>query len=113
MDHKLRVTVRVDIDQSTVCLEVGGCLTASSCTSLLPLIRRAHALKDGLMVTVDLSAAHHIEPAGLDRLHAFAAGQAVDNDPWRVRGFDGNVSVIAPPVLLGCPVSHAGHKLAA
>ncbi|GAB3259963.1 hypothetical protein GCM10027562_22710 [Arthrobacter pigmenti] len=33
MDHKLRVTVRVDVGSSSVCLDVGGCLTADSCAS--------------------------------------------------------------------------------
>ena len=75
MDHKISVTVHVDLDGRNVRIVVTGCLTEFSQRALHPLIRRARTLTPTVEVTVDLTRVRHLEPLGLDLLR-----QAVDQD---------------------------------
>lgn len=68
MNHKLRILVRLDIDRNSAVLAVTGCLTAESYRALLPVIRRANALVDGLAVIVDLRNAIHVDRAAAEAL---------------------------------------------
>ncbi|GEO97250.1 hypothetical protein [Kocuria turfanensis] len=68
MNHKLSVTVQVDLDGEYVRVLATGCLTEASQRALHPLIRRARILTPGIHVTVDLSGAHHIEATGMELL---------------------------------------------
>jgi hypothetical protein len=68
MDHKVRILVRLDIDRNSAVLAVNGCLTTESYRALLPVIRRANALVNGLAVMVDLRNAIHIDGAAADAL---------------------------------------------
>lgn len=61
MNHKLRILVRLDLDHRSAVLAVNGCLTIENYRVLLPVIRRASALMDGLAVTVDFSDALHVD----------------------------------------------------
>ncbi|MCC9175743.1 hypothetical protein [Arthrobacter sp. zg-Y179] len=98
MDHKLRVLVRLDVDPSSAVLEVTGCLTADSWGSLTPLIRKTAALVRGHRITVDLTAAQHIERAALPLLRENVAGRDID------------LRIECPDILPECPalVSAAG-----
>ena len=69
MEHKLRILIRLDIDRSSAVLAVNGCLTVDSYKALLPVIRRASALVDGLRVIVDLRNAVHVEAAAVEALN--------------------------------------------
>lgn len=69
MHHKLRVLVRLDIDRNSAVLAVNGCLTVESYRALLPVIRRASALIDGLAVVVDLTSALHVDAAAAQALN--------------------------------------------
>lgn len=89
MNHHLSVTVRVDLDLSTIELAVTGCLTDDSHPSLLALIRRARSLTPSGRIAVDLTGMRHIEAAGLNSLRA-----AVTRD---------EAAEPAPPVLLVVP----------
>ena len=75
MDHKISVTVHVDLDGRNVRIVVTGCLTEFSQRALHLLIRRARTLTSNVQVTVDLSEVRHVEPLGLELLR-----QAVDQD---------------------------------
>lgn len=68
MNHKLSVTVQIDLDGKNVRIVATGCLTESSQRGLLPLIQRAGTLVAGIRVVVDLAGAHHVEAAGVDLL---------------------------------------------
>lgn len=68
MDHKLAVVVQVDLDARYVHLVVTGRLTEGNQRALTPLIGRARALLPGATVTVDLTSARRVDPAGLDLL---------------------------------------------
>ena len=105
MDHKLRVLVRLDIDRVSAVLEVGGCLTVESCTALLPLVQRMDRLAHGMVVTVDLSDAQHIERGGLEMLERFSAGEAV---AAAQPGFTGKLAIAVPAALPECPALPVG-----
>ncbi|MCM3688060.1 hypothetical protein [Kocuria rosea] len=68
MHHKLSVLVHVDLDGRHVRLAVAGCLTELSHRALCPLIRRARTVVPGMVVVVDVTAAHHVEDSAVDRL---------------------------------------------
>ena len=76
MDHKLSVLVQVDLDGRYVRLLVTGCLTEDSQHALHPLIRRARTLIPPVTVSVDLTAAEHVEAAAVEQLR-----RATDHDP--------------------------------
>lgn len=99
MDHKLRVIVRLDIDATSVFLEVNGCLTDKSCHALLPVIRRAGSLIQGLNVVVDLSRARHIDTSALEILNHLNYSSNQGAETASMQG----VSVSAPAVLPECP----------
>lgn len=75
MDHRLSVLVQIDLDGAYVRLAVTGCLTEANQHVLYPLIRRARTLIPPVTVSVDLTAADHVEPAAVDLLR-----WAVDHD---------------------------------
>lgn len=75
MDHKISVLVQVDLDGAYVRLLVTGGLTEANQHALYPLIRRARTLIPPVAVSVDLTAAEHVEPIAVDLLR-----WAVDHD---------------------------------
>lgn len=82
LDHKISVTVQVDLDGKNVRIITTGCLTRFSQSALLPIIRRARGLTPGIRVTVDTSPARHIEAAGLEILRdALDYESSQDNEP--------------------------------
>ena len=106
MDHKLRVLVRLDIDRTSAVIEVSGCLTADSCTALLPLFHRMERLAHGMVITVDLSDAQHIERRGLEVLERFGAGEEVG--AAQPGPFTGTLAVAAPADLPQCSALSIG-----
>lgn len=92
MDHKLSVTVQVDLDGKNVRIIATGCLTRASQRALQALIGRAHTLTSGIHVTVDLTGAHHVEAAGVDLLR-----QALDHDG--LTPHQGQTSLLVPHPL--------------
>ncbi len=95
MDHKLSVLVQVDLDGHDVRLFVTGCLTEVNQHALYPLIRRARTLIPPVTVSVDLTAAEHVEAIAVDPLR-----WAVDHDA----GMEG-----ASPVELLTPTGLPDH----
>ncbi|MEX5258528.1 hypothetical protein [Kocuria arenosa] len=75
MDHKLSALVQIDLDGAYVRLAVTGCLTEANQHVLYPLVRRARMLIPPVTVSVDLSAAGHVEAAAVDLLR-----WAIDHD---------------------------------
>ncbi len=111
MDHKLRVHVRLDLMPTSAILEVAGCLTETSCKALLPIIRRAGVLRKGLLVTVDLTNARHIDPAALEFLQRASRSRDAGSPSPGLADFHGTLAIVAPPVLPGCPALRpAQHK---
>jgi hypothetical protein len=68
LNHKLRVTVRVDIDPGHVILLVTGCMTRANYPVLLHLMRRAQRLAGCSSILVDLTASSHLDPEVLEYL---------------------------------------------
>ncbi|MFI7494718.1 hypothetical protein ACH9D2_08360 [Kocuria sp. M4R2S49] len=68
MHHKPSVLVQVDLDGRHIRLVVSGCVTELNHRALCPLVRRARTLTPDIAVVVDLTAAHHVEPAAVDLL---------------------------------------------
>lgn len=101
MDHKLSVTVQVDLDGRTIRILATGCLTEASQRALHPLIRRARDLTSGVHVTVDLTGARHVEAVGVNLLR-----WATDHDDGadRLRP----VKFLLPDPLPG-PTGNQGH----
>lgn len=98
MNHEFSVTVRVDVETSTILLAVTGCLTRESHRSLLALILRARNLSPVGQVTVDLTGARHIDVAGLDPLRS-----AIDRDERD--SLASPVLFHVPEPLPACPAS--------
>lgn len=89
MDHKLSVLVQIDLHGAYVRLAVTGCLTEANQHVLHPLIRRARALIPPVAVSIDLTAATHVEAIGVDLLR-----WAIDHD--ETLGEAGPVSLALP-----------------
>lgn len=70
MEHKLSVLVQVDLDGTSMCLGITGCLTEATQRALHPVMRRALTANPGMQVSVDLRCAEHIEIAGVDLLRS-------------------------------------------
>jgi len=100
MDHQLSVVVQVDTDARYVHLVVTGCLTELNHCGLPPLVRRARTLVPGGTVNVDLTAAHHVEPAAVQLLQC-----AVDHDHAREPG--ATVRVLTHPEPFWSPAEPA------
>ena len=100
MDHKLSVLVQIDLDGAYVRLLVTGCVTEASQQALYPLIRRARTLIPPVTVTVDLTAAEHVEVVGVDLLR-----WAVDHD--ESMGGAGPVQILLPDELPDHPPAPA------
>ncbi|GAB3537111.1 hypothetical protein GCM10027403_20200 [Arthrobacter tecti] len=97
MNHKLRVLVRLDIDCTAAVVAVTGCLTEINYLALLPIVRRANALINGLAVTVDLTGAKHVDdnsPALLR--HALTEMQLAEDEAK-------SISIATRPDLPVCP----------
>lgn len=92
MHHKLSVLVQVDLDGRHVRLVVTGCLTEINHRALCPVVRRARTLVPGIAVIVDVTSAHHVEPAAVDLLR-----WAAEHDD-AVEGTQ-PVSFVLPPEL--------------
>jgi hypothetical protein len=75
VDHKLSVLVQVDLNGAYLRLVVTGCLTEANQHVLYPLVRRARTLIPPVTVSVDLTAAGHVEAIAVDLLR-----WAVDHD---------------------------------
>lgn len=75
MDHKISVTVQIDLDGKNIRIITAGCLTRFSQSALLPLIRRARRLTPGARVTLDATPTRHVEALGLELLR-----DAVDHE---------------------------------
>lgn len=99
MDHKLSVLVQIDLDGSYVRLMVTGCLTEANQHVLYPLVRRARTLIPPVAVSVDLTAAGHVDQAAVDLLR-----WALDHD-GSADG-TGPVKLILPT---GLPAHTAAH----
>lgn len=92
MDHKLSVLVQVDLDGAYVRLLVTGRLTEANQHALHPLIRRARTLLPPVTVSIDLTAAEHVEAIAVDLLR-----WTVDHDEALSGGSP--VEVLVPAVL--------------
>lgn len=96
MDPSLSVVVQVDPGGSFVHLLVTGSLTEATQRQLPDLVGRARTLVPGATVNVDLSAAHHVEPAALAQLQ-----RSLDHDHDRDSG--GPVRVLTHPAPFWSP----------
>lgn len=76
MDHKLSVTVQIDLDGKHIRILIAGCLTKYSQAALLPVIRRARYLTPGVLVSLDASPARHIDNVAVDLLRDSMAQEA-------------------------------------
>jgi hypothetical protein len=92
VDHKLSVLVQVDLDGAYLRLVVTGCLTEENQHVLHPLVRRARTLIPPVTVSVDLTAAGHVEAIAVDLLR-----WAVDHDDTPDGA--GTVELLVPDAL--------------
>lgn len=99
MDHKISVTVQIDMDGKNIRIITAGCLTRFSQSALLPLIRRARKLTPGARVTLDATPARHVEALGLDLLR-----DAIDDEVSHGNG---------PPVQFVVPAHLPSHLASA
>ena len=118
--HGLRVLVRIDTQLRLACLEVRGCLTASTYTTLVNILTHTGSL--GAAVRVNLTRAEHIDGGALARLRD-GADAAVDagarslpagGTPAPDIEAAGPVEIIVPPILPVCrlgPEQPAPHLL--
>lgn len=98
-DHALRVLVRIDTQRREACLEVRGCLTSATFSTLMNIL--AHTGTLGAEVRVNLLRAAHVER---DALEALRFG------PGRGAAGAAPVDILAPPDLPVCrlgPISSA------
>lgn len=95
MHHKLSVLVQVDLDGKHIRLVVTGCVTELNHRALCPLVRRARTLVPGIAVIVDITSAHHVEPAAVDLLRWAAEHEDAVRD--------------TPPVQFVLPAELPGH----
>lgn len=89
MNHKLRVLIRLDVNDASAVVAVAGCLTTDSFRALLPVIRRTRSLAGGIGVDIDLSDAMHLEPEAVEALRISIAEEMLTPG--------------APPVTVSCP----------
>jgi hypothetical protein len=126
MDHKLRVTVRLDIDLHWARMDVRGCLTEQNCRALLPIVRRSFRFLQEPNVVIDVSSAQHIDPGGVDALERLGITGSTAHPllgtpgsiPNPLLGEDlGTCFLIVPEVLPSCPFRfprpHGSHRFAA
>ncbi|HEV7166658.1 MAG TPA: hypothetical protein VGN49_01680 [Micrococcaceae bacterium] len=84
-------------------LEITGCLTETGCQALLPIIRRAGVLREGLLITVNLCHARHVDAGALEFLQDASHGLQRRSPYPGLHDFHGTIAIDAPPVLPGCP----------
>lgn len=75
VNHKLSVLVQMDLENRSVRLVVTGCVTEANQHVLYPLVSRARTLVPPVTVSVDLTAAGHVEAIAVDLLR-----WAIDHD---------------------------------
>ena len=114
MNHKLRVTVRVDVEPGHVTLLTTGCLTRSNYPVLLHIMRRAHRLASGSSIQVDLTRSSHVDLEVLEYLRHIedredAATDGKDGDDTLSARHPFRLTVIEPAELPVCLV-HAGNE---
>lgn len=68
MDHDPSAIVHTDPGRGYMSLLVTGCLTEASLQALYPLIREARMLAPPVSLTVNLTAAEHVDQAAVDLL---------------------------------------------
>ena len=119
--HGLRVLVRIDTQLRLACLEVRGCLTASTYSTLVNILTHTGSL--GAAVRVNLARAEHVERDALTRLRAGAdaavdagvrSGPADGERPAAGYAAVQPVEIIVPPALPVCrlgPESPASRSL--
>ncbi|PPB50555.1 hypothetical protein C4K88_01270 [Arthrobacter pityocampae] len=112
MSHKLRITLKLDLDLRQARMEVHGCLTEQNCHALLPIIRRCFRMLRDPRVVIDTSKAQHIDAEGIDALRRLGVGEA-DHTASDLPGF---CSLVVPDALPACPARdprlHGGHLYA-
>jgi hypothetical protein len=115
MNHKLRITVRLDIDLHWARMDVHGCLTEENCRALLPIVRRSFRILQEPNVVIDVSSAQHVERAGVDALRGLGITGPTAHPVFSER--TGTCSLIVPDVLPVCPSHfprpHGSHRYAA
>lgn len=86
LNHKLRVTVRVDVEPGRVTLLTAGCLTRSNYPVLLHTMRRAHQLASGSSIQVDLTQSSHVDLEVLEYLRHIEGREdpATDAKDWDI-----------------------------
>ena len=98
-DHTLRVLVRIDTQLRLACLEVRGCLTPATCSTLMNILTHTGTL--GAAVSVNLLRAVHVEPEALVLLREGA-------DPAVHAGRGSTpVEILVPPELPVCRLGPA------
>lgn len=98
-DHTLRVLVRIDTQLRLACLEVRGCLTPATCSTLMNILTHAGTL--GAAVSVNLLRAAHVEREALALLREGA-------DPAVHAGSGPTpVEILVPPELPTCRLGPA------
>ncbi|OUM39624.1 hypothetical protein [Arthrobacter sedimenti] len=125
MNHKLRVTVRLDIDLRWARMDVRGCLTEENCRALLPIVRRSFRFLQEPNVVIDVSSAQHIDPGGVDALERLGITGSTAHPVLGIAGSIahpvlgdglGTCSLIVPEVLPACPSRfprpHGSHRFA-
>jgi hypothetical protein len=93
-DHTLRVLVRIDTQLRLACLEVRGCLTSATCSTLMNILTHTGTL--GAAVSVNLLRAVHVEREALALLHE-GADPAVQSGSGPTP-----VEILVPPELPVC-----------
>lgn len=122
MNHKLRVTVRVDTEPGHVTLLTTGCLTRSNYPVLLHTMRRAQKLASGSSIQIDLTPSSHVDLEVLEYLRHIegredAATDAEDGDNTLSAPQAFQLTLIEPTELPVCfdhgkPASEPGVDLA-
>lgn len=98
-DHALRVLVRIDTQLGLACLEVRGCLTASTYPTLVNILTHTGALGAG--VRVNLLKAEHVEPGALHNLRCGAdAAVAAGAAPAGGAGYPSGLAEAVPVEIL-------------
>ena len=108
MEHKLSVLVRLDIDPTSIVLEVSGCLTLNGCRRLVPLIQRAAMLGPDQSLAVNLAMAGHIDAEALEYLRALphnadSTRDLISDSIDIEAGFPRRLRIEAPDILPLCP----------
>lgn len=104
LNHKLRVTVRIDVEPGHVTLLATGCLTRSNYPLLLHILRRTQRLASGSPIQVDLTQSSHVDPEVVEYLRHIEgrnkpAKDGTDGDDTRSGPHPFQLTLIEPPEL--------------